>query len=119
MDVDRWDIKEGRKNVKREKMQFGGEHPRFTSTRSRENLEQRRPLKSECFRLMIQRLHAPIGVRGMVIASLQNAANLIIPGHKVVVNGPANLEKEEKEKAKERAKEKEKDVEEEKGKEPL
>jgi hypothetical protein len=50
---------------------------------------------------------------------LQNAANLIIPGHKVVVNGPANLEKEEKEKAKERAKEKEKDVEEEKGREPL
>jgi hypothetical protein len=26
---------------------------------------------------MIQRLHAPIGVRGMVIASLQNAASLI------------------------------------------
>jgi hypothetical protein len=55
----------------------------------------------------------------MVIASLQNAASLIIPGHKVVVKGPANLEKEEKGKGKERAKEKEKDVEEEKGKEPL
>ena len=65
-----------------------------------------------------QRLHAPIGVRGMGIVSLQNAANLIIPGRKVVVNGPAILEKEEKEKAKGRVKEKEKDAEEVKEKEP-
>ena len=86
-------------------MLFRVEPPRFTSTRSRENLEQRRPLESECFLLMIQRLHAPIGVRGMGIVSLQNAANLIIPGRKVVVNGPAFLEKEEKEKAKGRVKE--------------
>ena len=62
--------------------------------------------------------HAPIGVQGMVIASLQKDASLIIPGHKVVVSGPANLEKVEKAKEKEKVKEKEKGAEVEKEREP-
>jgi TATA-box binding protein (TBP) (component of TFIID and TFIIIB) len=56
----------------------------------------------------------------MVIASLQKDASLIILGHKVVVSGPANLEKVEKakEKEKEKVKEKEKGEEAEKEREP-
>ena len=45
--------------------------------------------------------------------------NSIIPGRKVVVNGPANLAKEEKAKGKERAKEKGKAEEEKKERGPL
>ena len=55
----------------------------------------------------------------MGIVSLQNAANLTIPGRKVVVRGLANLVKEEKEKGKERAKAKARAVEEEKERGPL
>ena len=54
----------------------------------------------------------------MGIASLQNAVNSTIPGHKVVVKEPANLAKEEKAKGKEKAKEKEKAEEGEKEKGP-
>jgi hypothetical protein len=54
----------------------------------------------------------------MVIASLQKDASLIILGHKVVVSGPANLEKVEKAKEKEKVKEKEKGEEAEKEREP-
>ncbi len=55
----------------------------------------------------------------MVTASLRSDANLIIPGRKVVVSGPANLEEEEKAKAKGKTKEKEKGAEEVKERDPL
>ena len=57
----------------------------------------------------------------MGTVNLPNAVNSIIPGRKVVVNGPANLSKEEKAKAKgkEKAKAKGKAEEEEKERGPL
>jgi hypothetical protein len=55
----------------------------------------------------------------MGTVNLPNAVNSIIPGRKVVVNGPANLSKEEKAKGKEKAKEKGKAEEEEKERGPL
>ena len=63
--------------------------------------------------------HVPIGVQGMVSASLEVDASLIIPGHKVVVSAPVILAKEERAKAKEKAKEKDEDAEEERDGEPL
>ena len=99
-------------------MLCGAEPPRLTLRRSRENLVQHRALERGRSLLRMQRHPAPIGVRGMGIASLQNAVNSTIPGHKVVVKEPANLAKEEKAKGKEKAKEKEKAEEGEKEKGP-
>ena len=100
-------------------MLFGAEHPRLTSRRFREDLKLHRALVRGRSHLRRRRHHALIGVRVMGIVSLQNAANLTIPGRKVVVRGLVNLVKEEKEKGKERAKAKARAVEEEKARGPL
>ncbi len=99
-------------------MQCGVEPPRLTLRRSRENSEQHLALEKGCSHHRRRRHHALIGVREMGIVNSLSAANLIIPGRKVVVSGPANLAKVEKAKGKERAEEKVEAEEEEKERGP-
>ena len=99
-------------------MRFGEEPQKLTSKKFRGGLAKpHREIKG--LLRPIPKRHAPIGVQGMVTASLQNDASLTTPGRKVVVSGPVNLEKEERAKAKGKAKEKEEDAEEEREREPL
>jgi hypothetical protein len=99
-------------------MRFGEEPQKLTSKKFRGGLAK--PLvEIRGLSPTNPKRHAPIGVQGMVIASLENDASLTIPGHKVVVSAPVILAKEERAKAREKAKEKDEDAEEERDGEPL
>ena len=112
------DICEGLRNARQAKKRFGEEHRKLTWIKFNEDSAgPRREIKG--LPSPIPKRHAPIGVQGMVIASMLSAASLTTQGHKVVVSGPVNLAKGEKAKAKEKAKEKDEDAEEEREREPL
>jgi hypothetical protein len=105
-------------SVKQAKTRFGEELQKLTLKKSKGDLARPR-LERKGPSPLTPKLHVLIGVQEMVTASLRSDVSLTIPGRKVVVSGPVNLEKEEKAKAKGKTKEKGEDEEEEKENEPL
>ncbi len=118
MVVDSLDICVGPKNVNQVKTRYGEEPLKLTLKIFKGGLARPR-LEKRSSSPLNPKYHVPIGVQGMVTASLWNDASLTTPDRKVVVSGPVNLEKEERAKEKGKAKEKEDDAKEEREREPL
>ena len=119
MAVDSLDICVGPKNARQVKTQYGEEHLKLTLTKFKRGLVKPRLGKRGPSPQMPNNL-VPIGAVEMVTAVSQNDVIFHTTGHKVVVKGPVDLEKEKgmakakakgEEKEKERVKAKEKEEE--------
>ena len=117
MAVVSWDICVGPMIAGQVKTQYGEEHLKLTSIKFNGGLEKLRLGKSGPSPQMPNNL-VPIGAVEMVTAVSQNDVIFHTTGHKVVVKGPVDLEKEkemakakDEEKEKERVKAKEKEEE--------